>query len=158
LIRGDESKKELPGKRTRVIDLQQILDELTPITVSPSSPTEYLLDIADLFDRTGESLRRTKLILNSFLGAYQEHLAAINTSLEARDTDGAIIPSHSIKGLLLDVGAKGTATIAAALEAASKAGDVESALQSHHALEERMRQVAQRVDDVVKHPIFNAAL
>lgn len=158
LIRGDESKKELPGKRTRVIDLQQILDELTPITVSPSSPTEYLLDIADLFDRTGESLRRTKLILNSFLGAYQEHLAAIHTSLKARDTDGAIIPSHSIKGLLLDVGAKGTATIAAALEAASKAGDVESALQSHHDLEERMRQVARRVDDVVKHPIFNAAL
>lgn len=156
LIRRDILGIEpLPAKKARTIDIQVLLDELTPITGSPHSPTDHLLDIADLFDRTGESLRRTKLVLNSFLGAYQEHLVALSSSLDSGNIAGAVVPSHSIKGLLLDVGAKSTAAIAAALEAASKAGDIESALQSRKDLEQQIRHVAQRVGDIARHPIFS---
>lgn len=92
------------------------------------------LDVADIYHRSGESMRRTKLILAAFLDSYQGIVTKLKNSSEEVSPSELIIPTHSIKGLLLDVGATEAAHLAATMETALKSGDVETALDLRESL------------------------
>jgi HPt (histidine-containing phosphotransfer) domain-containing protein len=95
------------------------------------------------------------MILASFLTAYTAPLAKLEAALENGDLSSAIIPAHSMKGLLLDVGAKKAAQIAASIEAASRAGDGLCALSTHKELSEYVPSVVSLIEQVVKHPLLS---
>jgi HPt (histidine-containing phosphotransfer) domain-containing protein len=73
-------------------------------------------------------MRRTKLILSAFLESYQGPIEKLRNSAQEISPHELIIPTHSIKGLLLDVGAKEAARLATSMENALKAGDIQTAL------------------------------
>lgn len=73
-------------------------------------------------------MRRTKLILSAFLESYQGPIEKLKNSAKEVPPHELIIPTHSIRGLLLDVGAKEAARLATTMENALKAGDLQTAL------------------------------
>jgi signal transduction histidine kinase/CheY-like chemotaxis protein len=135
--------------------IYEIVAEFSPQNCSQDDNSGFTLDLADTFERSGESLRRTKMILASFLTAYTAPLAKLEAALENGDLSSAIIPAHSMKGLLLDVGAKKAAQIAASIEAASRAGDGLCALSTHKELSEYVPSVVSLIEQVVKHPLLS---
>lgn len=65
-----------------------------------------LIDLADVFIRSGDSVRRTKLILKAFSKSYAGPLEALSKAGASKDVSGLMEAAHALKGLLLDVGAK----------------------------------------------------
>jgi CheY-like chemotaxis protein len=91
------------------------------------------IDIPDVFERSGNSLRRTGLILNGFLDSYQELLRELRLiSLASPDFGALRRITHSLKGLLLDVGAQEAASFAASLEQLARKSEpiTDSALET----------------------------
>lgn len=111
------------------------------------------IDIADVFERSGESLRRTKLIMRSFLDAYDTPTEALKASVERGELSEAVIPAHSIKGLLLDVGAREAAETAASLEAASRAGDLERAVSAFDKLRKQLPSIVNVIEEILRHDV-----
>ena len=75
------------------------------------------LDIHGVYERSGNSLRRTGLILSGFLESYQKPTEIVfNASFPLADPPTFRRGIHSLKGLLLDVGASHAAQLAGALE------------------------------------------
>jgi CheY-like chemotaxis protein len=140
--------------------LCSVLCELTTrlwqeVTSPPSPTTEHLppkgIDIADVFERSGESPRRTKLILSAFLDSYQAPLLTLKHARETTDLKKVTVAAHSLKGLLLDVGASHTAERAAGVEQLLKSGDYRSAAASCETLTAETYHVATLVERVVRH-------
>jgi signal transduction histidine kinase/CheY-like chemotaxis protein len=75
------------------------------------------LDIPGVYERSGNSLRRTGLIFSGFVSSYREPTEAIRaTSIPPVDPATYRRHIHSLKGLLLDVGANETAAFASRIE------------------------------------------
>jgi signal transduction histidine kinase/CheY-like chemotaxis protein len=74
------------------------------------------LDIADVFERSGNSMRRTRMILEAFLSAHAAPRDVIAHNNIPRDQDSLARAVHTLKGLLLDVGARRAAVLAGKLE------------------------------------------
>lgn len=85
-------------------------------------PFSQILDLADVFLRSGDSVRRTKLILRAFGTSYEDPLTALDRAKSASDLEGLKYAGHALKGLLLDVGAITSAKIASTIEAKCKEG------------------------------------
>ena len=140
--------------------LSAVLSELTTrlwhevstaqVSSSISLPSQGI-DIEGVFERSGESPRRTKLILSAFLGAYQDPLLALKKVGRSTDIKEVTVAAHSLKGLLLDVGATHTAEHAARVERLLKAGDYESAAETCGALSEETSHIVSLVERVVRH-------
>jgi signal transduction histidine kinase/CheY-like chemotaxis protein/HPt (histidine-containing phosphotransfer) domain-containing protein len=79
-------------------------------------PFAQVLDIADVFERAGDSSRRTRLILSAFLDSFKEPLSELTKAKSASDTKGLSYSAHALKGLLLDIGAKTSGKIASNIE------------------------------------------
>jgi signal transduction histidine kinase/CheY-like chemotaxis protein len=95
----------------RVSELSAMLEHIAPESIRP------IVDIAGVFERSGDSLRRTGLILSGFIESYEEPLAALeSTPLPVEDAQTFRRMAHSLKGLLLDAGAQPAANLAANLE------------------------------------------
>ena len=95
--------------------IQTTTREVAGATTTP--PPLITIDIPDVFERSGNSLRRTGLILNGFLDSYQELVGELNSiSLNSPDFSALRRITHSLKGILLDVGAQEAASHAASLE------------------------------------------
>lgn len=120
----------------------------SPATESPP-PTG--IDIADVFERAGESPRRTKLILSAFLESYREPLLRLTHVRDSSNIKQVTVAAHSLKGLLLDVGATRTAERAARVERLLRVGDYELAADSCGALTEETSSIATLVERVVRH-------
>jgi hypothetical protein len=116
---------------------------------SPVAPEG--IDITDVFDRSGDSPRRTKLILDAFLGSYHAPLEKLHSISTSSTTSELTVAAHSLKGLLLDVGAKHTATLAATIERALKEGDRDSAVASWEVIKDETSLVATLIERVVRH-------
>lgn len=117
-----------------------------------SSMPSLAIDIEDVLERSGDSPRRTKMILQAFLDSYAEHLSRIRPSdTAASSLQELIISAHSLKGLLLDVGAKHTASLAASIEAALKAGDELSVKESRERCGAQIDLVAALAERLVRH-------
>ncbi len=119
------SESEERSDRDVMEELYQLTENLVErveelrAAMQPSLPSDaaVALDIQGVFERSGDSLKRTRLILSCFLESYEEQLAAIETTeLPVEDPVTVRRTVHSLKGLLLDAGAQAAAILAAALE------------------------------------------
>lgn len=95
----------------RAGDLRSAIESALPAdAVTP-------IDIQGVFERSGDSLKRTGLILSGFLESYEEQLAIMEASaLPLVEPTAFRRTVHSLKGLLLDAGAQVAADLAASLE------------------------------------------
>lgn len=95
----------------RVTSIAEEIKRVSPIS------TELGIDVEDLYDRSGNSIRRTGLILSGFLDSYQEPLESLEaTQVPLTDPASFRRAVHSLKGLLLDAGASTAAQLAGELE------------------------------------------
>jgi signal transduction histidine kinase/CheY-like chemotaxis protein len=79
-----------------------------------------LLDVHDLFERSGDSPRRTLLILKSFIECYRPVLDELHEAEQGARTDDLGRVAHKLRGLFAEVGAKGVSAKAAHLEELSR--------------------------------------
>ena len=126
--------------------------EVAPGASSPqiSEPSRGI-DIAEVFERSGESPRRTKLILSEFLGSYREPLLKLQQACHTSDLKEATVAAHSLKGLLLDVGATRVAGLAASIEGSLKGGDYTTAIDTGETFTKETTQIATLIERVVRH-------
>jgi signal transduction histidine kinase/CheY-like chemotaxis protein/HPt (histidine-containing phosphotransfer) domain-containing protein len=113
-------------------------------------PVERVLDVEDVYERSGESVRRTRLILNAFLSSYKDPLAELLRSVSAQDSVAVKSGAHALKGLLLDIGAKAAAEVAATIEAHGKQGESELGAQHVGELEAQVVMLARLVEQIVE--------
>jgi CheY-like chemotaxis protein len=147
---GKDFSSRAPVKTTKVIiDEELTLPELAErvwdehlragsdpaaYTPSPSSPgagnpkrLAEVVNIADTFERSGRSTRRTLMIFKAFLGSYRDVLADLSTAKSDQDADNLRKASHSLKGILLEVGAVQAGGVAAKIENLSSQGELQEA-------------------------------
>lgn len=79
-----------------------------------------IFDIADVFVRSGESVRRTILILKAFDSSFKGPLADLTRAKTERDLGELKSAAHALKGLLLDVGAVTSGKLASTVESLCK--------------------------------------
>jgi signal transduction histidine kinase/CheY-like chemotaxis protein/HPt (histidine-containing phosphotransfer) domain-containing protein len=105
------------------------LAELFQLSDDPFSPEDFqrVLDIVDVIERSGDSVRRTLLIFKGFLDCYGEQVQKLNEAKRSRNVDDIRFASHALKGLLLDVGARASAALASSIEQVSKGDQFEQA-------------------------------
>jgi signal transduction histidine kinase/DNA-binding response OmpR family regulator len=114
-----ESDLEVVQELCRVAeDFARHVDSLTTAVESHGDESSGpALDIPGVYERSGNSLRRTGLIFSGFLSSYREPTEAIRaTAIPPIDPGTYRRHVHSLKGLLLDVGANETATFAGRIE------------------------------------------
>ncbi len=96
----------------RVSELNTELAEMMPAEAISS-----IVDIQGVFERSGDSLKRTGLILSGFMESFREPLSYLEeATLPVSDQQTFRRHAHSLKGLLLDIGAQNAANLAAELE------------------------------------------
>jgi signal transduction histidine kinase/CheY-like chemotaxis protein/HPt (histidine-containing phosphotransfer) domain-containing protein len=103
------------------------LAELFGLSDDPLSPEDFqrVLDIVDVIERAGDSVRRTLLIFQGFLDCFGEYVQKLNRAKRSHNVDEIRFASHALKGLLLDVGARASGALASSIEQLSKGGEVE---------------------------------
>ena len=106
--------------------LSKIVRDVTPQSGAP----EPLIELSDVFERSGQSMRRTRMILAAFLTASQAPLRELSQVGGSANLETVSRAAHTLKGLLLDVGARGTAKQAEAVERQCEAGQSSSLLNS----------------------------
>jgi signal transduction histidine kinase/CheY-like chemotaxis protein len=95
----------------RVTCIAEEIKRVAPISA------ELGIDVEDLYERSGNSIRRTGLILSGFLDSYQEPLESLeSTQVPLCDSTSFRRTVHSLKGLLLDAGASSAGELADNLE------------------------------------------
>ena len=99
-------------------NLNQRVSELgAEVSKISQQDSGVIIDIQGVFERSGDSLRRTGLILSGFIDSYDEPLTTMEkVSLPVDDPVSFRRTVHSLKGLLLDAGAQSAAHLAAILE------------------------------------------
>jgi two-component system sensor histidine kinase/response regulator len=96
---------------------QRLADVGAEITEVTPQNGAAVVDIQGVFERSGDSLRRTGLILSGFIESYEEQLSIIEeTTLPVSEPTSFRRTVHSLKGLLLDAGAQVAAQLASVLE------------------------------------------
>jgi CheY-like chemotaxis protein len=114
---------------TQMAQRSSDLGELFSLSDDPSSPEDFqrVLDIADVIERSGDSVRRTRLIFLSFLECFREQLHKLHDAKNTKQVHDLQFSSHALKGLLLDLGAKVSAGIASSIEQMCKDNEGEQA-------------------------------
>jgi signal transduction histidine kinase/CheY-like chemotaxis protein/HPt (histidine-containing phosphotransfer) domain-containing protein len=105
------------------------LSDVFALSDDPLSPEDFqrVLDVVDVIDRSGDSVRRTLLIFQGFLDCFGEQIRKLNEAKRARSADDLRFAAHALKGLLLDVGARTAGELAGSIEQLSREGDLEEA-------------------------------
>jgi CheY-like chemotaxis protein len=125
---------------------------------SPDTGVHDGIDINDVFERSGDSPRRTKLMLNAFLGSYHDPLSKLRDISDPRALKDLTRAAHSMRGMLLDVGAKYAADLAETLEQSLMSGDTVDAARYSETLTREATLIATLVERVVRHfPSHEAA-
>jgi signal transduction histidine kinase/DNA-binding response OmpR family regulator/HPt (histidine-containing phosphotransfer) domain-containing protein len=109
------------------------------------------IDIDDVFERSGDSPRRTKLMLNAFLGSYHEPLSKLQDLSDPTALKELTRAAHSLKGMLLDVGAKHAASLAGSIERSLQAGDTTEATLQCETFQRETTLIANLIERVVRH-------
>jgi signal transduction histidine kinase/CheY-like chemotaxis protein len=86
-----------------------------------------IFDVADVFMRSGESVRRTMLILRAFDSSFRGPLAELTNAKSERNLEGLKSAAHALKGLLLDSGAAISGELASSIESQCKEGRFDDA-------------------------------
>ena len=133
---------------------EQVVSRVGEITheVTGASPMSCPLsvDMLDVYERSGNSLRRTGLILNGFLDSYAQPLQALEATKLPVDPTVFRRTVHSLKGLLLDVGAKGPGELASKLEKQAVECPETIAPEEIQALSEAVRSTVLIIKDIVQ--------
>lgn len=87
------------------------------------APLSKVLNVPNVYERSGDSIRRTKLIWKAFLGSYKDQLVALAKGKNTGNEGMLQSAAHALKGLLLDVGAQTTGELASSIESACKRGE-----------------------------------
>lgn len=105
------------------------LSDVFALSDDPLSPEDFqrVLDVVDVIDRSGDSVRRTLLIFQGFLDCFGEQIRKLNEAKRARSADDLRFAAHALKGLLLDVGARTAGELAGSIEQLSREGALEEA-------------------------------
>jgi CheY-like chemotaxis protein/HPt (histidine-containing phosphotransfer) domain-containing protein len=111
----------------------QMISEIPSVELTTSTlenqPIEAVLNLIEIFERVGNSLRRTRLVLEGFVQSYQELLSRTLRTKESGDLKAMGRAAHALKGLLLDIGAKTSSQLAGRLEAIASSGDFAGATE-----------------------------
>lgn len=95
----------------RVASFSADIQELCPVLLDQS------INISDVYERSGNSIKRTGLILQGFIDSYRPLLKTLEESIDnPSDNESLGRCIHAIKGLLLDVGAETAASLGNSLE------------------------------------------
>jgi signal transduction histidine kinase/CheY-like chemotaxis protein/HPt (histidine-containing phosphotransfer) domain-containing protein len=117
---------------------------------SPSLPGGGI-DIVDVFERSGDSPRRTKLMLDAFLSSYLDPLTKLVNLSETSEQKELTRAAHSLKGMLLDVGARHAASLAGSLEQSLKSGNAAEAALCCETFKTETTLIATLIERVVRH-------
>lgn len=90
---------------------------------------QSFLNVQETFERSGGSVRRTMMIFRAFLSSFKDILAHVAHAKSERNAEELRKASHSLKGILLEVGAKNPGTVAGNVEQLCNAGKLEEALK-----------------------------
>lgn len=115
--------KQIATRDSDVVDLFGLSNE-------PYCPEDFqrVLDIPDVIDRSGDSVRRSLLIFQGFLECFREQLLTLGEAKQTGNIDEMRFAAHALKGLLLDVGARVSGGLASSIEHDCKNGSTESAV------------------------------
>jgi signal transduction histidine kinase/CheY-like chemotaxis protein len=147
-----ETDTETIQELTRITEKfrQQISETIVPASSERSSLELPALDINGVYERSGNSLRRTGLILSGFLESYQKPTETLfNARLPLIDPPGFRRVIHSLKGLLLDVGASHAAELAGSIERTIVEAPDSLTMETCHALLDEIRIIASLLEDLV---------
>jgi two-component system sensor histidine kinase/response regulator len=117
---------------------------------------EALLDIKDLMARSERSLRGTKKILRAFHRSFKEPLARLAKAKISKNTVQLKEAAHTLKGLLLDIGAKAPAQLAADVESRCKENKFEEGAQLVAPLTHQLLLLGQMVEKLCEVLDFRA--
>ena len=127
--------------------LARVVREVCGVHLSEAN----FLDIQGVYERSGRSLRRTRMILKAFCSAYGAQRDVLAAAVAEGNLTRACHATHALKGLLLDVGAKGVAEAASELERGFKNGlSVESAQDEASRLITSVGRVASLIDRMAR--------
>lgn len=115
----EDTDMEVVQELSRITErfCHQISETLAASTEGSEGRGLPALDIHEVYERSGNSLRRTGLILSGFLESYQKPTETVfNATLPLVDPPLFRRAIHSLKGLLLDVGASHAAQLAGSIE------------------------------------------
>jgi CheY-like chemotaxis protein/HPt (histidine-containing phosphotransfer) domain-containing protein len=106
------------------------LRETFSLEDDPLDPKVFksVLDINDVYERSGDSVRRTLLIFRGFGDCFREQLQRLSDGKQSRNLNDIRFGAHALKGLLLDVGAKASAELACKIEQLALKGESDQAL------------------------------
>ena len=156
---SNEPSRQAPGPQTPV-SIEAALRDLTHRLwqeVAPGHGESHDarahdgIDIDDIFERSGDSPRRTKLMLNAFLGSYHDPLNKLRNLSDPSALKDLTRAAHSMKGMLLDVGATYAASLAGTLEKSLMSGDTAEAALYSETLTREATRIANLIERVVRH-------
>lgn len=127
-----------------------VRDALGAVRQQLGDSKEHLLDVQDLFERSGDSPRRSLLILKSFIDCYGPVLDELNLAEQGSSVTDIGRVAHKVKGLFAEVGAKGVSAKAAHLEDLSSQGSLEDLVALVPGLLAEAQRVAKAVEAVVE--------
>jgi CheY-like chemotaxis protein len=148
----EDTDTEVVQELTRITErfCQQISDTLTLVSRDNETDLPPTLDIHGVYERSGNSLRRTGLILSGFLESYQKPTETVfNASFPVADPTGFRRAIHSLKGLLLDVGASHAAELAGTIEKLVVESPTSLNKETCHALLEEVKVIACVLEDLI---------
>lgn len=141
LSRTSRTEKEQAMTETQLVELglrvwrsfakrDKSLSELFGLSDDPLSPEDFqrVLDVVDIIERSGDSVRRTLLIFQGFLDCFGEQIRKLNEAKVSDSGDELRFAAHALKGLLLDVGARTSGELASTIEQLSKRGEIRDAV------------------------------
>lgn len=110
----------------------------TSIHIDPTldlSAPEQVLDIQALFKRSGNSPRRTLLILGAFVSGQEALLERLRATRESPDVAELRNAAHALRGALMEAGATKIAEIATTIEQLCDTGKYDEAVALRDSLE-----------------------
>jgi CheY-like chemotaxis protein len=137
---GRDTQAVQPSEEALVALVSAVAQEAGPITDDQGANHE-LLDARAIFKRSGKSVGKTRTILGAFAASYAQVRESIQRCAVQRDEVGLERSIHSLKGLLLDVGAYVPLDAIEAFEHSTKNGQSAERMSSDDFIADLLKQI-----------------
>lgn len=118
--------------------------------VGPEEHGEILIDLDSIYLRSGNSTRRTLLIMRAYLSCFEEVIGRLEDALAHQDRKALRDAVHTQKGLLLDVGAAQYCRLASEIEKECPAASSDQLTTRTRQMEECARRIGMLIQRIVK--------